>query len=105
MEEREEKGTGTAGALEERTGTAEPRLYKVVLWNDHYTTMEFVVMVLMTVFQKSEVEATRIMLEVHRKGRGVAGVYTRDIALTKADEVRRLARKNEFPLRCECEPE
>jgi ATP-dependent Clp protease adaptor protein ClpS len=94
------------GLLEEtREKTNEPRMYRVVLVNDHYTTMDFVVMVLMKVFLKYEAEARRIMFDVHRKGRGVCGVYTRDIALTKTDEVCRLARENEFPLRCECEPE
>jgi len=84
---------------------SEPKLYKVILLNDHYTTMDFVVMILRTIFDKSEEEAKRIMLQVHREGSGVCGVYTRDIALTKADEVRILARRYEYPLRCVCEPE
>ncbi len=78
--------------------------YSVVLYNDDYTTMEFVVMVLMEFFSKSETEATRIMLEVHHKGQGVAGTYVRDIAETKAEMVEAHARANGHPLKCTAEP-
>lgn len=81
-----------------------PRLYKVLLHNDDYTTMEFVVRVLVTVFHRTEGEAVEIMLHVHRKGVGVAGVYPREIAETRIDKVARLAREAEFPLRCTMEP-
>lgn len=81
-----------------------PQLYKVLLHNDDYTTMEFVVMVLMSVFRHSEPEAVQIMLNVHQKGSGVAGIYSREIAETKADKVTRLARENEYPLKCSVEP-
>ncbi|RMG04758.1 MAG: ATP-dependent Clp protease adapter ClpS [Nitrospirae bacterium] len=91
----------TSPEVERRT--KEPSLYKVILLNDDYTTMDFVVHVLKTVFHKSEVEATRIMLHVHRNGEGVAGVYTRDIAETKAERVHQMARKESFPLRCRVE--
>lgn len=80
-----------------------PKLFKVVLFNDNYTTMEFVVDILMSIFNKPEPDATRIMLEVHKKGKGVCGIYTFDIALTKTNQVRRYAILNEFPLRCEVE--
>ncbi len=78
----------------------EPKLYRVLLLNDDYTTMEFVVDVLVQVFGKPSAEATRIMLDVHRRGRGVCGVYTRDIAATKAARVHELAKQRQFPLRC-----
>jgi len=78
----------------------EPGDYTVVLLNDDYTTREFVVEILEYVFHKNREEATRIMLNVHRKGRGAVGVYTLDIAQTKVNQVHDLAQKHEFPLRC-----
>ena len=81
----------------------EPDLWNVLLHNDHYTTMEFVIEVVQTVFRKSIIEATVIMLDVHRKGVGVAGAYIHDIAHTKAETVHRMARKRDFPLRCSVE--
>ncbi|MDR1220575.1 MAG: ATP-dependent Clp protease adapter ClpS [Treponema sp.] len=78
----------------------EPCDYRIILLNDNYTTIDFVVDVLMTVFHKNESEANRIMLNVHRKGKGVVGQYPFDIAQTKVDQVHRLARQAEFPLRC-----
>jgi len=78
----------------------EPRMYRVILHNDHYTTMDFVVEILMTIFHKPAAQATRIMLDVHRKGQGVCGVYTYDIASTKIAQVHFMARQNEYPLRC-----
>jgi ATP-dependent Clp protease adaptor protein ClpS len=83
--------------------TETPKMYRVLLLNDHYTTMEFVVEVLMKVFHKAVPEATRIMLDVHKKGQGTVGVYTRDIAETKVSLVHSLAREREYPLRCTCE--
>ena len=80
--------------------TQEPDQWRVILLNDDYTTMEFVVMVLMTVFRKTDVEATRIMLDVHKKGRGMVGIYSYDIAATKIKQVHDLARQHEFPLKC-----
>ncbi len=88
-----------------KSKTKPPPMFKVLLLNDDYTTMEFVVYILEAVFRKSTVEATRIMLNVHRKGIGLAGVYTRDIAETKIAEVHGLASENEFPLRCIMEKE
>ena len=90
-------------ALKERTTTKKPPMYKVLLHNDDYTTMEFVVDVLRRVFRRNEAEATRIMLHVHRTGIGVAGVYTREIAETKVRKVLNLARAVESPLQCTTE--
>lgn len=81
-----------------------PQLYRVLLHNDDYTTMEFVVMVLMTVFHHQQAEAVRIMLQVHHEGIGVAGVYSFEIAESKAARVLELARHNEYPLQCSVEP-
>jgi ATP-dependent Clp protease adaptor protein ClpS len=78
----------------------EPPQYRVILLNDNYTTMEFVVQILMMVFHKNEEEANRIMLDVHRKGKGTVGVFSWDIAQTKASQVHSLAREYEYPLRC-----
>jgi len=82
-----------------------PRMYKVILHNDDYTTMEFVVEILERVFQKNNLEATNIMLDVHKRGRGICGVYTYDIAVTKVAQVHELAVQNQFPLRCSYEEE
>ncbi|MCL2230674.1 MAG: ATP-dependent Clp protease adaptor ClpS [Treponema sp.] len=82
----------------------EPEQYKVILLNDHYTTMEFVIEVLMLIFHKGLEDANRIMLDVHEKGRGIVGVFTWDIAVTKAEQVHAVAQINEFPLRCIVEP-
>lgn len=78
----------------------EPPLYRVVMMNDDYTTRDFVIDVLVRVFHKDVPAATRIMLDVHRKGRGIVGTYTRDIALTKVQAVHHMAREADFPLRC-----
>ncbi|MDH3359959.1 MAG: ATP-dependent Clp protease adaptor ClpS [Desulfobulbaceae bacterium] len=81
----------------------EPSLYKVLLHNDDYTSMEFVTMILETVFNKSIQEASTIMMNVHRQGIGVAGIYSKDIAETKKQIVTDQARSNNFPLRCSTE--
>lgn len=82
---------------------SEPPMFKVLLHNDHYTTMEFVVEVLEKVFRKARAEATRIMLNVHNEGVGLCGIYTAEIAETKIDIVHALARKAGFPLLCSVE--
>lgn len=82
----------------------EPPLFKVLLHNDDFTTMEFVVYVLQTIFQRSETESVQIMLEVHVSGSGVAGVYPYEIAETKAEKVNGLSREREYPLLCTIEP-
>jgi ATP-dependent Clp protease adaptor protein ClpS len=84
---------------------AEPPMYRVMLLNDDYTSMEFVVEVLVYVFQKSSEEAMQIMLNVHRSGVGVCGIYPYEIAETKVDTVETLARENGFPLKCIMERE
>ena len=95
----------TGEALKERVKVdkKEPALYKVVLLNDDYTTMEFVVKVLETVFQKSPAEAYRIMMQVHVNGSGVAGVYPWEVAETKVETLTSMARHAEYPLRAAIE--
>ncbi|HDL08632.1 MAG TPA: ATP-dependent Clp protease adapter ClpS [Desulfobacteraceae bacterium] len=88
---------------ETRDEVTEPPMYRVLLHNDDYTTMEFVVEVLMFVFNKSTEESTRIMLNVHRQGMGLCGLYTYEIAETKVDAVHNLARERGFPLKCSME--
>ena len=92
-------------AVKERTDTKKqhPTLFKVVLLNDDYTTMEFVIQVLESLFQKSPAEAYRIMMHVHQNGRGIAGVYPWEVAETKAETVRSLASEAGFPLRATIE--
>ncbi|MGB5347946.1 MAG: ATP-dependent Clp protease adaptor ClpS, partial [Polyangiales bacterium] len=82
-----------------------PRLFRVLLHNDDYTTREFVVHVLNTVFHLGEQDAIRIMLHVHHNGVGVAGVFTREVAESKIERVEQLAQEHEFPLRLTMEPE
>lgn len=94
-------GTRTGDAVKERVHTEkkEPPLYKVLLLNDDYTTMEFVVLVLEDVFQKSPAEAYQVMMHVHVNGRGLAGVYPWEVAETKAETVISMARDAGFPLK------
>ena len=103
------KRQGDVGVAEPRTKAKpkldRPRLYKVLLHNDDYTPMEFVVLVLMQVFSKSESDAHSIMLHAHTHGWAVAGVYTFEIAETKVNETAALAGKAQFPLLCTLEPE
>lgn len=82
----------------------EPRKYNVLLHNDDFTTMEFVVKILTTIFRKSEEDANRLMLKVHREGRAVAGTYSLDIAQSKAQKATTMARMENFPLRLTVEP-
>jgi ATP-dependent Clp protease adaptor protein ClpS len=99
----------TDGAVKERvipkTKKQEPTLYKVVLLNDDYTTMDFVIHVLEDVFQKSPAEAFRIMMQVHVNGRGIAGVYPWEVAETKVETVSTMARDAGYPLRAALEEE
>lgn len=91
--------------LEDAPVSSVPRRYKVIFHNDDYTTQEFVVYVLQRFFHKSETEALHIMLTVHHKGAAVAGVYTKDVAETKAEQVMEAARENGMPLLLTTEPE
>ena len=94
-----EYGTDTEIELQE------PKKYKVILLNDNYSTVDFVIQVLMQIFRKSLEEATMITMSVHEKGRGVCGIYTYEIAQTKVAQVRASARKAEFPLKAIMEEE
>jgi ATP-dependent Clp protease adaptor protein ClpS len=76
-----------------------PKNYKVVMYNDDYTTMEFVINILVSVFNKKIVEAEKIMLDVHERGKGVAGIYSRDIALTKVSTAMSMAKEKGFPFK------
>jgi ATP-dependent Clp protease adaptor protein ClpS len=96
---RPEKGTGGETREKPKTVTKRPQLFHVVLINDDYTTMEFVVHVLEAVFDKGPAEAYRIMMEVHTQGRGVCGAYTYEVAETKVVTVQEMARTEGFPLR------
>jgi ATP-dependent Clp protease adaptor protein ClpS len=99
--------TKTDIATNEETRTRkrvqEPPLYRVLLHNDDYTTMEFVIEILMVVFKRSMEDATRIMLNVHKNGIGICGVYPYEIAETKVESVEVLARSSDFPLKCSME--
>ncbi len=81
----------------------EPEEYRIYLINDDFTTIEFVISILMKVFHKNLMEATKLTMKVHRKGRGLAGVYPYDIAITKVQQVHAMARQRGFPLRCAME--
>lgn len=99
----DERQTGLL--LKARPRTRKPSMYKVLLLNDDYTPMEFVIVVLERFFNKSRQEATDIMLAVHRRGVGICGIYTHEIAETKVGQVMDFARANEQPLQCTMEKE
>jgi ATP-dependent Clp protease adaptor protein ClpS len=88
---------------EQRPKLKQPPMFKVILLNDDYTPMEFVVYVLETFFKMDRDQATRVMLNVHTKGKGVCGVYTRDVSETKVSQVNEYARTNNHPLMCDME--
>ena len=96
---------GVETISEQDTDISIPRLYKVMLINDDYTTMDFVVSILETVFKKSAAESVKIMLAVHNKGHGVCGIYAKQIAEAKVQIVHSKARAKGFPLKCAMEPE
>lgn len=105
-------GSGGDSQVKEAVLTAEPKVktkrppfYKVVLLNDDFTPMDFVVFILKDVFHKDHEDAIRTMLDVHNQGGGVCGLYTRDVAETKVEQVLRLARQNDHPLQCVMEKE
>ena len=80
-----------------------PRMYRVIIHNDHYTSMDFVVEVLTKIFHMTAEKAHKVMLDVHKKGKGTCGVYTLDIAATKTEQVREMAKIRQFPLKCSYE--
>lgn len=96
---------GLGIATKTRVRTKKPSMYRVLILNDDYTPMEFVVLILERFFGKSREQATRIMLHVHQKGVGVCGVYTYEVAETKVAQVMDMARRNEHPLQCTMEKE
>jgi ATP-dependent Clp protease adaptor protein ClpS len=98
-------GNASGVAVQTRTKTKRPSMYNVLMLNDDYTPMEFVVHVLERFFSKSREEATQVMLHVHRRGVGVCGVYTYEVAESKVNQVTEFARRNQHPLRCTLEKE
>jgi ATP-dependent Clp protease adaptor protein ClpS len=100
-----DRGTGVGIVTKTRPKTKKPSLYKVLILNDDYTPMEFVVHVLERFFAKSREEAVQIMLHVHRHGVGMCGVYTFEVAETKVAQVIELARRHQHPLQCTMEKE
>ena len=92
-------------ATESETRLEKPKLYKVVLHNDDYTTMEFVVFILRTVFHRSESEAYVVMMKVHEAGIGIAGIFTFEVANMKAEKAMNISRAQEYPLLCTVEEE
>ena len=98
-------GSSTGVVVQTRTKTKKPSMYKVLMLNDDYTPMEFVVHVLERFFSKNREEATQIMLHVHRRGVGICGVFTYEVAETKVTQVTEFARRNQHPLRCTLEKE
>jgi len=98
-------GPGTGVVVKAKTRTKKPSMYKVLMLNDDYTPMEFVVHVLERFFGKNHEEANRIMMHVHRRGVGICGVYTYEIAETKVNQVMDFARRHQHPLQCTLEKE
>jgi len=101
----EDPERGVAIKTRDEQKTSRPRMYRVLIHNDDYTPMDFVVRLLRTVFNKTESEATAVMLHIHNTGIGVAGVFTHEIAETKVAQVHMIARQNECPLMASTEPE
>ncbi len=102
---KDDDDTGTGIVVKTRPKTKRPSMYKVIMLNDDYTPMEFVVHVLEKFFNKSREEATTIMLHIHRRGVGICGVYTYEVAETKVTQVMDFARQNQHPLQCTLEKE
>ncbi len=105
MSDKQLQHTDGLAVQEVKPALKKPALYKVILLNDDFTPMEFVVVVVERFFYKNREEATRIMLHVHQKGIGVCGLYTREIAETKVRQVMLFASQNQHPLQCTLEPE
>lgn len=105
MADNNQRGTGTGAATLQRVRIEEPRHYKVIFHNDDFTTMEFVTEVLQKVFSKPVDQAVTLMMKVHREGQATVGIYSYDVAMTKASMATAMARQAGFPLRVTCEPE
>lgn len=91
--------TNIATKQKDKVKIKKPKQYKVIMYNDDFTTMEFVINVLVSVFNKNLMEAEKIMLDVHKKGKGVAGIYSYDIAITKVSKAMSMAKESEFPFK------
>jgi len=104
VKERERTGMAKP-VMRQRIDLKEPRRYKVIIYNDDFTTMEFVVMILVQVFLKSEAEANALMLQVHHSDQAVVGIYSYDIAVSKVRKATDMAREQNYPLRLTVEPE
>ncbi|MBI2340237.1 MAG: ATP-dependent Clp protease adapter ClpS [Deltaproteobacteria bacterium] len=100
LERRQDEFLDSQVVTEKQIRVKKPRMYAVILLNDDYTPMDFVVWLIQTVFHKQIDEATRLMMDVHLKGKGVCGVFTCDVARTKVTVVKELAKKHEHPLEC-----
>ncbi len=98
-----EESSDTGTVTKEELRIKHPKQYKVILLNDDYTTMDFVISILESVFKKSPVEASQIMLQVHKAGRGLAGIYNKEIAEAKSVAVHARAKASGYPLRCSIE--
>lgn len=105
MAEVSKPGSGTGVKSRERILIEEPHQYKVIFHNDDFTTMEFVTDVLRQVFNKPADEAVALMMKVHREGQAVVGIYSYDVAMTKASQATAMARQEGFPLNITCEPD
>ncbi len=105
MASENKSGTGAGVKSRERVLIEEPRQYKVIFHNDDFTTMEFVTDVLRRVFNKPADEAVTLMMRVHQEGQAVVGIYSYDVAMTKASQATAMARNEGFPLKITCEPE
>ena len=97
---RGDEGPGTGVVVKTKPKTKKPSMYKVLMLNDDYTPMEFVVIVLQRFFAMTREKATQVMLKVHREGLGICGIYPKDVATTKVEQVRGYARKHQHPLQC-----
>ena len=100
-----EKSNVTEVITQEKIELKKPKLFKVILLNDDYTPMEYVVNLIKIVFRKNESEAVNIMLMVHKKGSGVCGIFTKEIAETKVETVLKMAKTDQHPLKCIMEPD
>ena len=104
MNEKDDRGSGDLLVKEAPPEVKKPKMYKVVMINDDYTPMEFVIYVLQTFFSYDKEKATQIMLAVHTKGKGVCGIYTKEVAETKSNQINNFAKQNEHPLVSDIEP-